>query len=1118
MLKRITPIILFIFAIHLSSVAQVTTSSMSGSVLSATNEPLVGATIIATHTPSGSRYSTTARAGGNFAISNMRVGGPYVVDVSFVGFQTEKQEDIYLKLGETFLLSISLKKLEGNLENVIITTNARRNPILNSGRTGAVTNIGRREIERLPSVTRNLNDLTRTTPQTSGGQSIGGGNYRQNNFTIDGADFNNSFGIGNNLPANGAPISVDAIEEMSVSITPYDIRQSGFIGSAINAVTRAGTNKFTGSIYQFWKTEKQRGDKVEKTTFIRPLEDFKQWGFRFGGPIIKNKLFFFLNYESDLQPKTLQSRFAATAAAPFGSSPQIARPTRGELDQISTYLLENYGYATGVYDNYTEDISRKKILGRLDWNISTRHKVNFRYSQVEGGEPNPVSTSRSPLTGFTFGQGRTDNNAMWFKNSNYYQGANFYSLAAEINSVFGRKLNNTFRATYTFQNDSRESNSTIFPFVDILSGGSPFTSFGYEPFTFGNLRKVKMYSFVDNLSFNINKHAWTFGLQADFSETINGFQRFGTSYYTFASWADFVSALDPNPANRVKPLDFAITYSLSPNFVQAFPSFKFRQYSLYGQDEISVNKKLKLTFGLRVDQPTYPDPLKTHPLVANLTFANGEKINTATLPKQRLMWSPRFGFNWDLYGDRSFQIRGGTGIFTGKIPFVWIVSQAGDAGMLQVTQTFVGQANTPGPFNPDPGAYRPATVPAAGTVIPSTISAMDPDFKNPQSWKTSFATDVKLGNNLIFTMEGIFNKDINTAFFRNPNLIAPQPLNVAGYPDNRMFYGATVPTRFINPLNTAGQVSPTGTQAFNTIVLDNGSKGYYASLTMKLDKQFRSGFLASVAYTKTFNGNLFDGNGDQPLSAWQGTANVNGSNFPTLGYAGFSVPDRLIAFVSYRREFLKHLGTTLSLVYEGSIAGRFSYTYSSDFNRDGTNNDLIYIPKDPSEIDFVPITAAYNTLALSNVNGTYNNGIAYSAKQQSDLFFAYIEQDKYLRKHKGQYAERNGAQYPWRNQVDAKFVQDLFVNLGKNRNTIQFSIDIFNLGNLINPSWGKFKTANATSILVPMNATALTPGGTTKPTFRLQVDRNNPVTSTFRDNVSTASTYAMQFGIRYIFN
>jgi hypothetical protein len=1119
MLKRIIPVITLLFAIPVMMMAQVTTSSLSGNVTGANNEPLVGATVTATHQPSGTKYVTISKSGGQFNIANMRVGGPYLVEISFVGFQTDKQDEVYLKLAETFLLNSSLKSTAGELAQVVLTS-GRRNPILNAQRTGAVTNIGSRELQRLPSITRNINDFTRVTPQANGNQ-IGGGNYRQNNFTIDGADFNNSFGIGSNLPANGAPISIDALEEISVNITPYDVRQSGFIGSAINAVTRAGTNTFTGSAYTYWRTEKQRGDKVDKTTFTRPAEKFNQYGIRIGGPIIKNKVFFFFNYETEKQPKAIQTRFAATSGAPFGSSPQIAKPTVTEMDMIRQYLATEYGYETGAYDNYTPVIDRIKIMGRLDWNINSKNRMNIRYSQVEGGEPNPVSTSRSPFTGYAIGtSGRTDNNALWYKNTNYYQGANFYSLAAELNSQLGGRISNTFRATYTYQNDSRQSDSQIFPFVDILDGttpatsanvGIPFASFGYEPFTFGNLRKVKMWSVVDNLTWTSGKHNWTVGGQYDESETINGFQRFGTSYYTFASWSDFV--------NGAKPKDFGITYSLAPGFTQAFPSFKFAQFSLYGQDEISVNKTFKLTLGLRLDLPTYPDvsEIVTHPLVDSVRFAKGENINTGNLPKKRIMWSPRIGFNWDLYGDRSFQIRGGTGIFTGKVPFVWIVSQSGDAGMLQVTSTSVGQANTPGPFDPDPVAYRPATVPKAGTVVPSTISAMAKDFKLPQTWKTSIAFDTRLARGLILTVEAIYNKDVNTAVFRNPNLVDPQPLNVAGYPDNRMIYPNPNNQKFVVPLTSATFNATTnplpsypvangaanGTQAFNAIVLDNGSKGHYFSLTAKIDKQFSNGLFASIAYTKSFANNLFDGGGDQPLSAWQGTANVNGANFPVLGYAGFVVPDRVLAAFSYRKEYFKHLGTTLSVVYEGGIQGRFSYTYSADLNRDGTNFDLIYIPKDPSEITFVDKTV---------------NGVLYNAAAQSELFFKYIEQDKYLKKHKGQYAERNGGQYPWRNEVSLKFLQDLFVGIGKNRNTLQFSVDIFNLGNLINPSWGRVKVDNARNILVPQNQAALVPGGTVKPTFQLATDRTQLVSTTFRDVVSTASTYSMQFGLRYLFN
>jgi hypothetical protein len=1118
MLKRILFSLAIVFIAATYSQAQITTSEITGNVIdAATKEPLTGASIVATHGPSGTKYQTISTKKGDFNIHDMRVGGPYIVVVSFVGYESVTFDDVQLKLAEAFLLEVSMNKKTGTLENVIVST-TKRNPILNSSRTGAMTNLGRGDIAQLPSIARSVNDFTRLTPQANG-VSIGGGNYRQNNFTIDGADFNNSFGIGQNLPANGSPISIDALDEISVNVTPYDIRQSGFIGSAINAVTRAGTNQFQGSIYHYFRDQNQQGNKVNKTVFTKPSFEFKQYGARIGGPIIKNKLFFFFSYEKENQPKQIQSRFAATSSAPFGSAPNIARPTAQELTDISNYLKTTYNYDTGPYDNYSTEIIRKKFVARIDWNISNNHKFNMRYSQVEGGEPNPPSTSTSGTgNSFSTGQGRTDINALWFSNSQYLQGANFYSFAAELNSKFG-KLSNTLRGTYTFQNDSRETPSQQFPFVDILKDGSPFTSFGYELFSYGNLRKVKMYSFVDNLTWRTGINNWTVGAQIDWSETINGFQRFGLGYFRFNSWDDF--------KNGVKPTDYALTYSLEKGFAQAFPTFQFMQYSAYGQNEISLHKKFKLTLGLRLDLPTYPDvdQVKTHPLIAGLTFANGLQVNTGNLPKKELQWSPRLGFNYDIYGNRSLQFRGGTGIFTGKVPFVWIVSQVGDAGMLQVTQSWNGVANTPGPFNPDPAAYRPATVPVPGSVIPSAITAFNEDFRFPQTWKSSLALDTKLPWNMIFTMEGIINKDLKTTYFQNVNLVTPQPLGIAGYVDNRVVYPISNQQKFINPLTNAGQASPSGTGAFNAIYVTNSNRGVYASLTMKVDKAFRNGFGASLAYIKTFSNNLFDGGGDQPLSAWQSTPIVNSPNNPVLSHSGYIVPDRLVASFTWRKEYFKHLATTISMLYGGSIDYRFSYVYGADFNRDGfSGNDLIYIPKNASEINFADLAA-----------GTSTSGIAYTANEQRDIFFRYIEQDKYLKAHKGQYAERNGAQAPWRNQVDIKILQDIFVNVGKNKNTIQLSLDIFNFGNLINANWGKVKTVNASSLLVPVNATNTTnvnitvngaaqslpayqPGGTTKPYFRLQTDRGHPVIDTFRDNVSITSTYFMQMGVRYIFN
>ncbi len=1108
MLKRI----MFLMAVLLTAggvYAQVTTSSMSGVTRNASGEELAGASISAVHLPSGTRYSAISSTGGRFFIPNMRPGGPYRVEVSFVGFKTQTFNEVYLKLAEDFLLDATLGTSEETLTNVVITAAGRRNPILNSGRTGAMTNINRRDVERLPSISRSINDLTRLTPQ-SNGASVAGGNYRQNNFTIDGADFNNSFGIGTNLPAGGAPISLDAIDEIAVSISPFDIRQSGFIGSAINAVTRSGTNQFQGSVYRYWRSEKQQGGKVNKEEISRPAFDFEQIGFRIGGPIIKNKLFFFMNYETENQPDPIQTLVAATPSNPFGqNNPNVARPTAAEMDAISQYLLNTYGYATGPYDNYSTEQKRTKIMARLDWNINTKHRMNIRYSQVEGSSPNAPSGSTSG-SGFFFpsngGRNNSANTHLFFRNSSYRQGANFYSLAFELNSQLGRKFSNVLRATYTYQNDSRESDSDIFPLVDILKDGTAFTTFGYEPFSYGNLRQVKMYNITDNLTYTAGNHTLTAGFQAEFSKTLNGFQRFGTGYYVYESWDDFVSAADPNPANRVNPLNYAITYSLSEGYEQAFPTFRFAQYSLYLQDEWAVNKKFRLTYGLRADLPTYPDvsEVREHPLVSQLTFAGGRKINTGQLPKKNILLSPRVGFNYDVYGDRSLQLRGGTGIFTGRVPFVWIVSQVGDAGMLQVTQSWSGQGTVPGPFNPDPRAYLPATPPQAGTVIPGTISALDPNFKFPATWKSSLGLDTKLGWGTIFTLEAIYNRDIRTTIFENANLVNPARLGVSGYPDNRNMYPTSNNTRFINPLNNQGQASATGTQALNTIVLRNGNRGHYFSISGALTKQFDKGFTASIAYTKSFANNLYDGGGDQPFSAFTGTRQYDGTNFPELSYADYIVPDRLNAMVSYRKEYFKHLATTISVFYNGESQGRFSYTYGADFNRDGINgNDLIYVPKDASEITFVPKTV---------------NGVTYSAQEQSDLFFAYIEQDKYLRSRKGQYAQRNGGLFPWRNQVDVRILQDVFTNIGKNKNTLQFSIDIFNFGNLLNSSWSTVKTLNNGAILVPTNQNNLVPGGTVRPTFQLATDRSGLATSTFRDNASITSTYYMQFGLRYLFN
>ncbi|OGX91541.1 TonB-dependent receptor [Hymenobacter coccineus] len=1104
-MKQLLFIALAVLLATLGVRAQVTTSSLTGLIKDAKGEPSIGATVRAVHTPSGTTYGTATNAEGRYTIQNMRIGGPYTVEISYVGAQTTTRNDVVLQLDQPYVLNVALGAADTQLQEVTVTASNPRS-VLNSDRTGSVTTIDRTALQRLPSITRSLNDFTRLTPQANGGGGIGGGSNRSNYFSVDGSDFNNNFGIGGNLPAGGSPISLDAIEEISVNVTPYDVRQSGFTGAAINAVTRAGTNDFAGSAYGYFNNQKFRGNRVGDQRVNIQDQRFYQYGARLGGPIIKNKLFFFGNFETEENRTPGQQRTAATDAVPFGSNTNVARPTATELDQIRSTLIERYGYDPGAYQGYSFTAPRTKILGRLDWNISPRNRFNVRYSQVEGKGTNFPSTSRSPFGGYTGGSGnRQQNTALFYQNATYFQESNFYSLAAELNSAFGKnnQFANVLRGTYTRQNDPRSSPSgTLFPFVDILKDGTPFTSFGTEVFTYGNLRDVKIYSIKDDFTATLGRHNITAGFQGDFSETKNGFQRFGTGYYTFNSLDDFL--------NNQKPQDFGITYSLAPGFAQAFPTFRYQQYSLYLQDEFAVSSRLRVTPGLRVDLTHYSNTLQPFPLVAGLNFAGGEKIDVSQLPGAQVLYSPRLGFNLDVLGTRALQLRGGTGIFTGRVPYVWIVSQAGDAGTLQVTRTFSGSA-VPGPFNPDPTAYRPATVPAAGTVIPSTTSSLAQDFRFPQTWKTSLAVDAKLPGGLVGTVEGIYNRDINAAVFRNANLVDPQTLG--GGPDNRLVYPNLPTDKFVNPLTSAGQPVRTGTAngtAYNAIVLDNASKGYYFSLTGKLDKQFSNGLFGSVAYTYTDSKNLYDGGGDQPLSAWQGTATVSGANNLPLGFNGNVLPHRVIAALSYRAEYLGHLGTTISLYYEGATQGRYSYLYSADFNRDGANADLVYIPRDASEINFVPVTV-----------GTGAAAVTYSAQQQSDAFFKFVDQDKYLSQHKGQYAERNGAQLPWRSEVDVKILQDLFTNVGGKRNSLQLSLDIFNLGNLLNNNWGRVQTLTFNNFLEPQNVSSLTTAATgARPTFRLGRDNvtSQLISTTFRDAVTLGSTYYMQVGLRYSFN
>jgi hypothetical protein len=766
------------------------------------------------------------------------------------------------------------------------------------------------------------------------------------------------------------------------------------------------------------------------------------------------------------------------------------------MEMISTYLKDTYGYETGPYQGYSFQSPSEKFLVRLDWNINKNHKFNVRYSSMVRKDPTSPSTSVSPFSSI-YTNNRQSMDAMWYKNSGYYQESNFKSLSAELNSSLGGgKFMNTLRGTYSFQDEPRSTDGKLFPFVDILKAGSPYVSFGTELFSYGNLRQVATITISDDFTWSMGINNFTAGLQYEKDNTKNGFMRFGSSFYVFNSWDDFV--------NNVNPKNFGITFSNTPGYAQAFPSFKYSQTSAYVQDEINVNSNLKVVAGLRLDLPSYPEPLPEHPIIADLSFG-GNSYSTSTLPKTKVMFSPRIGFNYDVTGERKYVVRGGTGIFTGRVPFVWIVSQAGDAGMLQTTQTYSAGVGTgvPGPFSPEVSAYYPSTQPEAGTIVPGTFTIISKDFKLPQSWKSSIAFDAKLPWGLKVTIEGIYNKDINTAFFVNEGLTSPNSMGLEDYPDNRLIYENANIDKYYNT-QTNGVITPGAGSGVSPIVLENRKGGHYWSTTAKIEKAFSNGFAGMIAYTHSEARNLVDGGGDQAASAWNGNANVNGANNPELSYASYITPNKIISSLSYRIEYLKFMGTSISMFYEGGSTGRFSYVYSANVVRDGAgSNNLIYIPKDPSEITFVNRTV---------------NTFVWTAQAQSDAFFAYIKQDKYLSSRQGMYAERNGAKMPWRNQFDVKLMQDFFVNVGGKRNTIQVSLDILNFANLLSKHWGLQQSYRQGNILTQSNVSSIVAGGTVKPTYQLNPYNNSMLTSTFTNNVSYSSTYSMQLGIRYIFN
>lgn len=1095
--------------------AQVTTSSMSGKLVDTNNEVIIGATVQAIHEPSGTHYGAITNFDGRYSIQGMRAGGPYKVEISYIGYQTLIFKDINLQLGDNYVLDAQLKESSELLDEVVVTASKSSN--MKSDRAGAVTNIGSERMSLVPTVSRSLNDVMRLTPQgantTGSGFAVGGGNYRQSYVTVDGAAFSNAFGIGSNLPGGGSPISLDALEQVSISVTPYDVRQSGFTGGAINAVTKSGTNDFKGTVYTYLSNESLKGDHIGDTNLNVEKSQYYTYGASLGGAIIKNKLFFFVNGEYEDNVSAGPTAIARTDASQVNFDDVVHRPfattttdasgrTWIGMDNMSSYLMEKYNYNPGRYQNYSIKTPAYKVVARVDWNINDNHKLNVRFTRAHSKDNSGPSSSTSPLyandiypggDGISKGSGRGKAGSLYFESARYFKEYNFTSYAAEWNSKWleGR-LNNVLRATYSFQDEPRSYEGDLnFPTVDILENGALYATFGPDVFTVGNLGQAKTWVVTDEASYNMGIHNFVLGYQFEHNKAVNGFQQAGNGYYVYSSWDDFV--------NNRQPAAFGMMHSNSEDLSQFMAKMTTMQHSLYLQDQMNISDNFKLTAGIRFELPVYPSLKDNY----NKDFAeqsyNGIHYSTDQLPDAKITVSPRVGFNWDMTGERKYVLRGGTGIYVGRMPFVWLVSTVGNSNVGQTSYFFNKREEATGVIPSFHGSDRKALLQElyGGNFKPKELKAsnqstiLDKDLTMPTTWKTSLAFDAKLPGDIDFTLEGIFNKDLQTVVVSNPHCYVSDETVALNDNDVR---------------HKLGQYP--GVQ--DAYLLENGPHGaYYYSITAQLAKRFDFGLNMSVAYTHACAKSYGDGVGDQVSSAYKNNMySIDPINAHELGFGNYVSPHRIIASVGYRKEYAKHFASAISLIYEGMNTGydgwgyggaRHTYTFSSNVLGDKANS-LLYIPASRNELD----SWNFEATEVKDDNG---KKMAYTADMQRDDFWNYINNDSYLKGRKGKYTERGGAVMPWHHQLDLKFMQDFYMNIGGKRNTLQVGVDIKNFLNLLNSKWGTYKKINNDALLSYKNGA-----------YQFQQNNGKRLTSVHSDYMSLNSTYSVQFSVRYLFN
>jgi hypothetical protein len=1072
-LRHFTLLLLLLLTAQLGWGQGATTAAMSGAITDAKGEPLPGATVLAIHTPTNTQYGVGTNGDGRYNIQGMRLGGPYTIRVSFVGYQDVTKTGIVLALGETLRLDIPLSSSSTELGNVVVT--GRADPVINAGRTGAETNVSRAQIQQLPTLSRSLNDFTRLTPQAAGGgsSSFGGANNRYNNITIDGAVNNDVFGLaGSGTPGGQAgtnPIALDAIDQIQVVLAPYDVTLGSFTGAGVNAVTRSGNNDFSASIYGFGRNQNSAGKSVnEPRTKLDQFYNY-QTGFRVGGPIVKDKVFFFLNGE------------IARVSAPLGFIPGTAdsRASIGDLQRIAaaanTPLYGNYD--AGGYGEFNRRTQSNKIFARLDFNLSENNTLTLRHNFVNAFDDNLARLANNV---------RFSNNAYKFNNTTN-------STVAELNSRFAGGFSNKLILTYTAIRDSRDVVGAPSPAYQITTNGITY-QLGQERSSVGNELDQDIVEITDNLTKSFGKHTITLGTHNEGFKFRNLFLNNGAGYYLFgdtgtpgtAGYRTGIQNFENGLATRVQ--------ASYPTANGGEARFKAAQLGFYAQDEFTPVENLRLTLGMRIDVPVFVDKPGNNEGVATQF---GSQYRTSNTPTGQVLYSPRIGFNWDVNNDSKVQVRGGTGIFSGRVPFVWLSNSYTNSGLIQgsVDQTGTAAvAATPTspavPASPTLPFVRLNTAQIATDYSPvrtSQINLVSDNFKLPQVWRSNLAVDFRLPGDIVATLEGIYSKTINDIYYKDLNLTAPVG-RLAG-PDQRPVYAASTAARRINQSYT------------NVYLLDNTSKGYRYNATIQLQKRFAGGLNSTVAYTYGESKEINSGTSSTASSNYQFNQVAFDPNNPELGYSRNDQRHRVIASTGYTFNYAGGaMATTFTAFYEGLSGQPITYIYGQgrDVNNDGnTSNDLLYVPTNVRDANQIRL--------VSNDTRT--------VAQVQDQLDAFIENDPYLRSHRGQVVERFAARLPWTHEVDIRVAQDFNFMAGGKKNTIQITFDIFNLGNLLNQNWGRqYVVSNNAVELLRAEST----GPDAQPTFSFPASFTT--TNRSYDFSNLGSRWQGQLGVRYSFN